>query len=243
MRPHSHLQSLLAHLSTRFDLKQEVFPIGNHAFPLYTISNIDQLLDEVAEQADDHEDIQDDRVPYWAELWPSALGMAEYLMEHKEFIQGKEVLEVGCGLGFPGIVAHHLGGQVHMTDYLPDALDLVQLNWQLNFGQKANASLLDWRSATPEFEADVVLASDVAYEKRAFEPLLDAFRVLVRPGGKLILSEPSRAWSQEFVRQLGTLGQIVDQQIFTPTYKGNTYRVMVYVIVFSTIAKGLNPSQ
>ena len=221
---------LLKSLSTRFDLKRESFILHHQAFPLYTLSNIDQLFDELLKKGNDHEDVLDERAPYWAELWPSAIGMGEYLMAHSELVAKKDVLELGCGLGFSGIVAHHLGANVHMTDYLSDALELVQLNWLSNFGQKANASLLDWRHPTPKDAADVVLASDVAYEKQAFEPLLEAFRTLVRPGGKLILSEPSRAWSQDFIKSLKSLGEIVDHKLYSPGYRGTKNRVAVYVV-------------
>lgn len=44
----------------------------------------------------------------------------------------------------------------------------------------------------------MLLASDVAYEKKSFKHLLHAFDVLVNSGGKILLSEPGRRYAQDF---------------------------------------------
>ncbi len=66
---------------------------------------------------------EDERLPYWAELWPSAIGLAHYL-DRDVSLRGKHVLELGCGLGLLGVIAARDGARVLCTDYEPDALAL-----------------------------------------------------------------------------------------------------------------------
>jgi predicted nicotinamide N-methyase len=180
--------------------------IGDFNIQLTVINNIDELFDDLIQKGDEHEDVKDERIPYWAELWASAIGMSHYLVENALITEGVHVTEIGCGLGLPSIVAGKMGGNVIMTDYLKDALDFAELNWNKNLPhKKAQIAQLDWRNPNPSLSADILLASDVAYEARAFEPLLNAFKVLLKPNGRIIITEPNRPVSKEFFLQLDSL--------------------------------------
>lgn len=45
-------------------------------------------------------------------VWPCATWFSEYLVDHPELVQGKNVLELGAGVGLCGLVAHKLGAKV-----------------------------------------------------------------------------------------------------------------------------------
>ena len=46
----------------------------------------------------------DEYLPYWVELWPAARMLAKAILR-EPWTPGTEVLEIGCGLGLPGIAA------------------------------------------------------------------------------------------------------------------------------------------
>ncbi len=52
---------------------------------------------------------QTDRDPYWCDVWPSAISMAEELLARPDLVQGKSVCEIGCGLGLAGLAAAMCG--------------------------------------------------------------------------------------------------------------------------------------
>ncbi len=186
-----------------FKTENITLPIRHLTVKLTIINNIDDLFDALIQKGLDHKDVVDERIPYWAELWASAIAMAHYLVEKNIVTEGVRVTEIGCGLGLPAIVAGLLGGEVTLTDYLDEAVDFAQLNWQQNLPTKnAQFKKLDWRNPDPSVAADVLLASDVAYEERAFEPLLNAFKTLLKPNGTIIITEPNRFISKNFFSNL-----------------------------------------
>lgn len=170
------------------------------------ISDVDFLFNELIRKGEDHPDVQDERIPYWADLWPSAIALSNYLISNSIIRPGLQILEIGCGLGLPGIVAGKLGAKVTLTDYMPEPLVFAKHNWNLNNSETASFKILDWRNPDPSFASDLVLAADVAYETKAFSDLINAFGVLVKPGGTLLLAEPNRAFAQSFVSQLKKQG-------------------------------------
>ncbi|MDX2246490.1 MAG: 50S ribosomal protein L11 methyltransferase [Bacteroidia bacterium] len=212
-------------LSQKYDFSFFSLELQGEKFDLATVTNIDQLYDDLIAKGPEHEDFIDERIPYWADLWHSGIGLADYLLD-SGICKGKTVLEIGCGLGLPGIAAARSGGQVLMTDYLPEALEVTRLIWKMNIPIEPRLEVLDWRYPDPAMASDILLASDVVYEARNIEPLLEAFDVLLKPGGTIILSDPGRPLSRKFVESLAekkyslkeTLLQVPFRDVLTKVY-------------------------
>ena len=66
-------------------------------------------------------------LPYWAELWESAAGIATALTR-RDLNPQTRVLDLGCGMGLAGTVAAALGAQVTFADLEPPALLFARLN-------------------------------------------------------------------------------------------------------------------
>lgn len=197
--------------SLPYATRQIELDLEGHSFQLLEVADADALLDELIQKGDGHEDVQDERIPYWAELWPSALGMAQFLLKRNIIQAGQSVLELGCGLGLPGIVAGKLGARVTLSDYLLPALDFAKSNWDLNNQEEVTSTLLDWREPDPRLAAEVLLASDITYEARNFPFLPHAFRTLCQAGGLIVLSDPKRQVAQTFFQSLSAEGFEVEK--------------------------------
>ncbi len=176
--------------------------IGSFDFKVLRIKDIDTLFSLLLDKTHADISLTDERMPYWADLWPSAIALSEYLTEHSTLVKNQEVIELGCGLGLPGMVASTLGGKVLMTDYLEEAISFARLNWEQNVSSVFNSELVDWRNVDGKKKYDVVLASDVAYENRSFQPLLLSFKALIKKNGKILLSEPNRKFASPFIELL-----------------------------------------
>jgi predicted nicotinamide N-methyase len=216
-----------------FKTNDITLPIGSFDVKLTTIVNIDELYDALIEKGSEHEDVKDERIPYWAELWASAIGMSRYLVDNQLITKNTAVLEIGCGLGLPSIIAGlQEAKQVILSDYLQEALDFAQHNWSQNvLDKKPILKCMDWRTPEPSIAADLLLASDVAYEKRAFEPLLNAFKTLVKPKGRILISEPNRPVSKDFFSNLtNTEGYHVKHTQMMVERKGHHFTVNIYDI-------------
>jgi predicted nicotinamide N-methyase len=154
--------------------------------------NPDALIDEEAFANDEF-------LPYWAELWPAALSLARALPVD---LAGQDVVEVGCGLGLPALVAAAYGARVTAIDWAPAAIELLRENAERN-GLELEATVADWRSFDGSFE--LAIAADVLYERRNVEPLLD---LLQRLAPAVLLAEPGRPAGAEFLRRARTFWQI-----------------------------------
>jgi predicted nicotinamide N-methyase len=200
---------------------------------LTIIENIDELFENLIQKGDSHPDVVDERIPYWAELWASAIAMSEFLVENRQLLPPSvKTTEIGCGLGLPSIIAGKLGVEhVCLTDYDQDALDFAKLNWQQNMPNKnARFQQLDWRNPDPSVSADLLLASDVAYEARAFEPLLNAFKTLLKPNGTILITEPNRPVSTDFFSNLHTFGYKVKKEKRFVDHRGHRHLVNIYEV-------------
>lgn len=173
----------------------EVVEIAGRVWSLERPLDAETLLDETRFARDEF-------LPYWAELWPASLALADELAGNwSERLTGIAVLELGCGLGLPSLVAASLGATVVATDWSDDALRQLARNAGANRVSLTTAHL-DWTSPTagvPSAGCRLVLAADVLYEARNVAPLLAFCETLLSGGAELLLADPGRRHSAPFL--------------------------------------------
>jgi predicted nicotinamide N-methyase len=151
----------------------------------------------------------DERLPYWADLWSSAIALAVFLRDRPD-LAGARVLELGCGTGLAGIAAAQAGGRVVVTDYEEDALRFARANAEINLGAAARhrlrAELLDWRTPGAAGTYDLILGADIVYDRANFPFLLDVFRASMAPGGAVLIADPERIIGRDFLRDAEASG-------------------------------------
>jgi predicted nicotinamide N-methyase len=174
------------------DLVEEVVAIAGHDLVLLRPRDADALLDEEAFE-------QEEFLPYWAELWPSALALARMVLARA--LHGARTLELGCGLGLPSLAAALAGGRVLATDWAPDAVAMTARNAELN-DLSIDTLVCSWSEPEPLLERgpwDLVLASDVLYEARNGEALAPLLPRLLAPHGEVWLADPGRPAAERFL--------------------------------------------
>lgn len=223
-------------ISDLYSLSHEILTLQGREIKILKATNIDELLDHLIDKGDDHEDVQDERIPYFADLWPSAIHLADYLLTYPEMVAGKAVLEIGCGSGLSGLAAGLAGArQVVMTDYLPDALEFAAEMWRINLNEEPDTCLLDWRNPDPLMRRKVILAADVAYEARNFEPLIKTFKTLLPPDGVILLTEPSRLIAKDFIKKLTEAGFALSTTSSSVVYNKLESRINLHKIIWKNI--------
>lgn len=226
MKHSLRLATIKEKLEINYKLNHFALQIKNRTYKLATISNVDQVMDDIIVQGPQSQ--EDNSNPYWAELWHSAIGIAEMIEEGKVVKPRQKVLEIGCGIGLCGIAAAFKGAEVILTDIVPEALMLAEYNWLLNHQTLPTCRILDWRRPEPTWKTDLLIASDVAYEDTSYQPLVDFFKEMVNPGGEIWLSEPGRSYTQSWVSKITDHGFFMDKFTYFVTLQGLECQVGIY---------------
>jgi len=104
--------------------------------------------------------------PFWSFCWSSGQVLARWIMERKELVRGRAVLDFGTGSGIVAVAAARAGARkVLACDIDPVSLEAVKANAELN--QVEIAVSKDFESAAGE-GLDVILAADVLYDADIF---------------------------------------------------------------------------
>lgn len=171
------------------DLVEEVVPIGGRDLRLLRPRDAEALLDEEAFEREEF-------LPYWAELWPSSLALARAIAGRA--LRGARTLELGCGLGLPSIAAALAGGRVLATDWSAEAVAMTAANAERN-DAPVETLVCSWTAPEPLLARapwDLVLASDVLYEARNGDMLLE---LLPQLGPEVWLADPGRPPAEPFL--------------------------------------------
>ncbi|KAG0355014.1 hypothetical protein BGZ54_001334 [Gamsiella multidivaricata] len=130
--------------------------------------------------------------------WEASFWLAEYLIAHPESITGKNVVDIGCGVGFLGIACASLGAKrVVLTDGNTEVLTMASQNITYNnVSCPTTASLLDWESFTEEqiaaLEAEVLILSDLTYDPTNIVPLVSVLKAILVKGVSAYMSSAIR---------------------------------------------------
>jgi predicted nicotinamide N-methyase len=185
------------------DLVEEVVAVGGRDLRLLRPRDAEALLDEEAFAREEF-------LPYWAELWPSSLALARAIAGRA--LRGARTLELGCGLGLPSIAAALAGGRVTATDWSPEAIEMTAGNAERN-GASVETLVCSWTAPEPLLERapwDLVLASDVLYEARNGDVLLE---LLPRLTTDVLLADPGRRPAARFLEAAARDWEITSRRV------------------------------
>ncbi len=181
-----------------FELKrsQEIF--NGLKLEIECLANLDDTIDRMHEElkARGKLELFEALCPFFGVVWPSARMLAERLV--REDLKGKRVIELGCGLAIPSLVAALRGAEVVATDFHPEVPKFLERNCALN-SVKLRYEVLDWADCARLGKFDWVLASDVLYEREHAPSLAGAIDELLDSGGQALVSDPARPYLQTFL--------------------------------------------
>lgn len=169
-------------------------------------------------------------VPYWTDLWPAARMLAKWILR-QHWPTGLTALEVGCGLGLPGLAALSMGVEVTFSDYDSTALHFVRRNALINGLPEPKTLQLDWRFPPDGVQFPVLLLADLIYEQRHVAPLIRLIRRMLAPTGVCLLTDQDRVPSSLLRRQLADAGLPFTTRMLRAgepggtRYKGTLYRI------------------
>ena len=215
--------ALVTALNRRFRTSIEDAAVNAHTFSILKPANSDDLIRE-------EDFVKDERLPYWADVWPSSLILAGKLLGLKG--RGKTALELGCGVGLSTLAATTAGYDVLSTDYYEDALDVTRANVFRNLGKLARTRLVDWRHFPDDLgRFDLIFASDVLYETEYAELLPVILNQVLVPTGIALIADPGRVAAPVFVEACAQHGLAIRQKETRPFEAGEIkQRIDLYEI-------------
>ncbi|KAL6057896.1 Protein N-lysine methyltransferase METTL21A [Balamuthia mandrillaris] len=142
-------------------------------------------------------------------VWEGTMHLFRYICKHfpEESLRGKRVIELGAGCGLLGISMKRLAmeAQITLTDKA-EALSLLRSNVERNNLTEAHGCFvreLSWGDNKQAEELvgsaapfDLIVASDVIFDQRLFEPLINSILRLSGPKTKLLISYRKRCNSE-----------------------------------------------
>lgn len=209
----AELAALRHDLTRRFRTTESALCVGDWELSLLHPVSAEDLISE-----EDFE--RDERLPYWADIWPSGRLLAAYVRQLPG--AGRSLLELGCGAGLVATTAALAGFDVCATDYYDDALRFTQLNVAANSRRTATTRLVDWREMPTDLgRFDYVVGSDVLYERPYGELVARAIDITLKRDGEAIIADPGRIAAEEFVHDAAERGLRVVAREELPFVEGS----------------------
>ncbi len=195
----------LEHAASPYDgpVRESLIRAGGRTIRLVRPDDPDRLLEapEVAawNQADDY-------MPYWAYLWPGSFLLSDAVV-NGNWPAGTRTLELGCGLGLPGLVAVSVGLHVEFTDQDRTPLGFVERSARANGFDPAlyTTVLLNWGHPT-ERKFALILGADITYERRLIPLVAGVIAAQLDRGGVALITDPDRVATEGFARALAAVG-------------------------------------
>lgn len=196
--------ALLARIHRRHATVTRPLHVGPLTLDFTRVANPDEVLVQMEEETTASGRADPRWQPYWAEAWDSAFAIAG-ILAHEE-LTGRQLLDLGCGLGLPGTVAAAKGARVLLADAAQPALLFARLNaWP--WCERTRVRRLDWRcDRLPGERFHVIVGADILYQCEDWPYLEQFWRAQLAPRGRLLLGEPGRGISAGFTEWLAARG-------------------------------------
>ena len=177
-------------IKERYTVAFEPLRIRDYHLRLLKLVDLEQILDG----KDPLRDVS--AFPFWVKLWEAAIVLAEFIAG-QPCERPTTVLELGAGLGAPGLTAAAAGYTVTLSDYEEMILDFERVNAAASKLTDVRFALLDWLNPPAMERYDMILGAEILFREEFFAPLLDVLRKALKPDGVIYLAHDAKRRSLE----------------------------------------------
>jgi len=190
----SEQKALYEKIKKEYKVDFEPFKVRDVRLNLLKITDLEEILDG----KDPLQDVS--AFPFWIRLWEAAIVLSEFVVA-QTFADGARVLELGAGLGAPGLTAAACGCAVTLSDYEEMILDFERVSAAASGLETVECCMLDWLNPPPMEKFDVILGAEILFRDEFFQPLLNIIGAALKPGGVVYLAHDVRRKSlQPFLK-------------------------------------------
>ena len=161
--------------------------------------------------------------PIFGMLWPSGQVLAHAMQTYA--IEGKSILELGCGLALASLVVHRRGGDITASDCHPLTAEFLLENLKLNQLPPMKYQTGNWSRANPLLARfDLIIGSDVLYDREQPDILSQFIEQHANPNAEVLIVDPDRGNRASFNRKMALLGYAHSQERVEKLPDGTAYK-------------------
>lgn len=168
-------------IRSKYKLTFDRFEVGEKRLRLLKIADLEEFL----EGKDPFANVSE--FPFWIRLWDAAMVLA-YILGSQRHTSGCRLLELGAGLGAPGLAAAAAGYTVTISDYEDIIMDFQKVSAAASGLKGIDFIHLDWLHPPKLEQFDILAGAEILFREEFFQPLLNIFQTLLKPDGLIFLA-------------------------------------------------------
>ena len=181
------------------DYKIEIVPITVSGLSLRCLKIAD--LDEIILERLETTDFNGAELPYWGKIWEASILLAAYLIA-QPVVPGRQILEIGTGLGVSGLVAASRGHDVTLSDHKEEIIRFIRANTLLNNLDNVPVISVDWTQPVSNKLYDWIVGSEVVYHRSTYDSLVQFLQQSLKPNGTIFLAKSTSLPANVFFSKL-----------------------------------------
>ncbi len=172
----------------KYSLTFDRLTIGEKKLRLLKVADLEEFL----AGKDPLKDVSE--FPFWIRLWDAAMILA-YVLGSQTEVEGKRLLELGAGLGAPGLAAAAAGFDVTLSDYEDIIMDFQKVSAAASRLDNIEFAHLDWLNPPKMEPFDVMAGAEILFRDEFFKPLLNIFKSNLKEDGMIFLAHDAKRQS------------------------------------------------
>lgn len=178
-----------------YEVETVTLHVGDSDFRIRALLNKQQFSDP--DGAAERAGVSPASWPLFGVVWPAGLALAETMSRFP--VDGKNILEIGCGLGLSSLVLARRGARITACDHHPLAEDFLRQNAALNGLAPLSFLNAPWLGPNPLIGCyDLIIGSDLLYERDHAVLLAGFISHHANPAAQVLIADPGRGYIKPF---------------------------------------------